>query len=195
MSPTLRPSPAFRSAVTMQSGKYTGFVPDLQRRTLMNIMMAVSTLVTAAPIILGFFKYITPPQEGDPILGSTAGDKNGDPILVSNWLKTHKPEERDLVQGLSGAATWLITTSDGLKDFGINAICTHLGCVVPWVPARNRFCCPCHGSQYDENGMVVRGPAPLSLPLVHVNVANDNVLIKNWTETDFRMDAKPWWIK
>ena len=37
---------------------------------------------------------------------------------------------------------------------GVNAVCTHLGCVVPWNKAANKFMCPCHGSQYDKNGKV-----------------------------------------
>jgi cytochrome b6-f complex iron-sulfur subunit len=48
-----------------------------------------------------------------------------------------------------------------LATYGINAVCTHLGCVVPWNAAENKFLCPCHGSQYNNQGKVVRGPAPL----------------------------------
>ena len=40
---------------------------------------------------------------------------------------------------------------------------------------------------------MVRGPAPLSLALAHVNVENDNVFVSQWSETDFRTDEKPWW--
>lgn len=54
--------------------------------------------------------------------------------------------------------------------------------------------CPCHGSQYDENGKVVRGPAPLSLALAHVEENSDGkVVLKAWTETDFRTGEDPWW--
>jgi len=32
-----------------------------------------------------------------------------------------------------GDATYLIVNDDGtLANFGVNAVCTHLGCVVPW---------------------------------------------------------------
>jgi len=48
---------------------------------------------------------------------------------------------------------------DGL--FCISSICTHLGCNVRHVGTG--FECPCHGSQYDENGRVIHGPAPKSL--------------------------------
>jgi cytochrome b6-f complex iron-sulfur subunit len=71
---------------------------------------------------------------------------------------------------LKGDATYLVSNETGVKDFGINAVCTHLGCVVPWNKAENKFMCPCHGSQYNSDGKVVRGPAPLSLAIAHVNV-------------------------
>jgi len=54
-----------------------------------------------------------------------------------------------------GDATYLVTKEDGtLEPFGVNAVCTHLGCVVPWNKSANKFACPCHGSQYDKNGKV-----------------------------------------
>jgi Rieske Fe-S protein len=63
---------------------------------------------------------------------------------------------------LQGDPTYLVVESDKtLATYGINAVCTHLGCVVPWNAAENKFLCPCHGSQYNNQGKVVRGPAPL----------------------------------
>lgn len=33
-----------------------------------------------------------------------------------------------------GDPTYLVVNQDGaIESFGINAVCTHLGCVVPWV--------------------------------------------------------------
>lgn len=63
---------------------------------------------------------------------------------------------------LQGDPTYLVVEKDRtLATYGINAVCTHLGCVVPWNTAEKKFICPCHGSQYNEQGRVVRGPAPL----------------------------------
>lgn len=54
-----------------------------------------------------------------------------------------------------GDATYLVVTEDKkVQDYGIVAVCTHLGCVVPWNKAENKFMCPCHGSQYDFTGKV-----------------------------------------
>lgn len=49
----------------------------------------------------------------------------------------------------------------GNKLAAISLICTHLGCTVARVTTG--FLCPCHGSQYDEDGIVVGGPAPKTL--------------------------------
>ena len=69
------------------------------------------------------------------------------------------PPPRARVQG---DPTYLVVEQDKtLATYGINAVCTHLGCVVPWNGAENKFICPCHGSQYNNQGKVVRGPAPL----------------------------------
>lgn len=59
-----------------------------------------------------------------------------------------------------------------LATYGINAVCTHLGCVVPWNKAENKFLCPCHGSQYNNQGRVVRGPAPLVIITSTHNIRN-----------------------
>lgn len=72
-------------------------------------------------------------------------------------------------------------------------VCTHLGCVVPWSEANNKFICPCHGSQYDEEGSVVRGPAPLPLALAHVDVQDNKVRLGLWSEVDFRTGEPGWW--
>jgi len=193
----IRPSVTPRSVVaTRSTGEYTGFVPDMQRRTLMNLVVVAAAGVPASVLLGGYLLYFVPVSKGGGGGAEACGDEKSNPVSLATWVKNHKFNDRDLVQGLNGDVTYLISTEDGIKDFAISAVCTHLGCVVPWVRAANKFCCPCHGSQYDENGKVVRGPAPLSLALAHTVIQGDgNVAVSPWTETDFRTGEKPWWGK
>jgi cytochrome b6-f complex iron-sulfur subunit len=117
----------------------------------------------------------------------------GKDISASSYLASHAGGERSLAQGLKGDPTYIVVEDNAIADYGINAVCTHLGCVVPWNAGENKFICPCHGSQYNSAGKVVRGPAPLSLPLVHASVEDDKITFTPWTETDFRTGEKPWW--
>ena len=42
-------------------------------------------------------------------------------------------------------------------------ICPHLGCRYSWVDGQNRFICPCHGSEFTNEGSHIAGPAPRGL--------------------------------
>lgn len=54
-------------------------------------------------------------------------------------------------------------------------VCTHLGCV----PNRsdNGWSCPCHGSQYDHSGRILKGPAPRNLELPPYEFLSDSKII------------------
>jgi len=177
----------------LAGGEYTGFVPDMQRRQLMNFVVVASAAVPVSVLLGGYLYYFYPVVDGGAGGATPCGDVDGNPVTLEGWVKSHKDNERELVQGLKGDPYYIISTADGVKDFALNSICTHLGCVVPWSKSANRFCCPCHGSQYDENGKVVRGPAPLSLALAHLETTGGKLAVSPWKEQDFRTGTDPWW--
>lgn len=61
--------------------------------------------------------------------------------------------------------------------FAISAVCTHLGCVVK--RRDDGFDCPCHGSTFDAQGHVTRGPAPSPLGWLHIAQGPDGQLVVN----------------
>jgi len=179
----------------MQASSDT-FVPDMDRRNIMNGILLGSVGTVVLGLGVPYAAFFVPPSSGGGGGGTAALDALGNEITEASWLATHQAGDRSLVQGLKGDATYLIVNdAKEIESYALNAVCTHLGCVVPWNKAENKFKCPCHGSQYDKRGKVIRGPAPLSLALAHVELSGDNkeILLKTWTETDFRTNTAPWW--
>ena len=72
------------------------------------------------------------------------------------------------------------STGGQLAQQGIIAIyqvCTHLGCLIPFQAAENRFICPCHGSTFERNSQWVRGPAGRNLDQFVVEVGGDGTIV------------------
>jgi len=173
------------------------FYIDQERRNIMNLILVGSAAVTVGGLAVPYILFFVPPGSGGGSGGTPAKDALGNELIETEYLASHKPGDHSLAQGLKGDATYLIVKDDGkLEEYGLNAVCTHLGCVVPWSAANNKFMCPCHGSQYAPTGAVVRGPAPLPLALAHIEIeeSQGTILFNTWSETDFRTDGKPWWI-
>jgi Rieske Fe-S protein len=57
----------------------------------------------------------------------------------------------------------------------LSLLCTHLGCTVE--ESSDGFLCPCHGSRYDVEGAVERGPAKEPLRRLRTEVTADARLV------------------
>ncbi len=57
----------------------------------------------------------------------------------------------------------------------LSSKCTHRGCKVAFKADLNKFQCPCHKSEYDTNGNVIKGPAKKALQKYTVNI-KDSIL-------------------
>ncbi len=57
----------------------------------------------------------------------------------------------------------------------LSLVCTHLGCTVE--QNADGFACPCHGSRYNTDGLVQRGPALKSLHPLRIEITKEETLI------------------
>lgn len=71
-----------------------------------------------------------------------------------------------------------ILVHSGTAVFALSLVCTHLGCLVDWSPARRQLVCPCHGAAFDLEGNVLEGPPPRPLATMTVSVEGDRVLVR-----------------
>lgn len=109
----------------------------------------VTGCVAIAAASVGFlastFRFLVPNVLYEPSRRVTVGSPDQYPQGSITFL----PEQR----------CFLFHGADGF--YAISSVCTHLGCNVKHVVGG--FACPCHGSRFDDNGRVVRGPAPQPL--------------------------------
>lgn len=67
---------------------------------------------------------------------------------------------------------------DEYNDFvALSTRCMHLGCPVRYVPAAQRFICPCHGGVYNFRGEVDGGPPVRPLDRFYTRVRDNRVEI------------------
>ncbi|KAK6919479.1 hypothetical protein RJ641_015383 [Dillenia turbinata] len=138
----------------------------------MNWLVLGTVSLPTAGMVVPYASFFVPPGSGSAGEGTVAKDALGNDIFAAQWLKTHGPGDRTLTQGLKGS---------NFYQFGIRMYSAHTLVVL------------CHGSQYNNQGRVVRGPAPLSLALAHCDVDEGKVVFVPWVETDFRTGEAPWW--
>ncbi len=79
---------------------------------------------------------------------------------------------------------WVIRDDTGV--YALWSRCTHLGCTPNWFPADQRFRCPCHGSNFNNQGDVIAGPAPKPLWRCSVDVTPEGDLVIDKSQMENR---------
>lgn len=111
------------------------------------------------------------------------------PASSSGPIKFSLIAKRDLLQGRSfmvyRQGIWLIQDDQGW--YGLKNNCTHLGCRLNWDLSKKIFICPCHGSRFNLQGEVIKGPTsrPLSKPYLYVGW-KDEIWVDSQKEVDRR---------
>lgn len=62
---------------------------------------------------------------------------------------------------------------DDTGIYALSLICTHLGCTV--TVTEDALACPCHGSRFDRQGNVLKGPAGRPLERLKVELRGERV--------------------
>ena len=73
--------------------------------------------------------------------------------------------------------TIMVIRASGTDVVAVSAICTHAGCSMNFESGPEIVSCPCHGSQFGEDGRVLRGPATIPLRVYTATLANQIITI------------------
>lgn len=138
------------------------------RRDFLQIAGAIGGLVVLAGV-LGALGTISIPK------GTTSNSGNGT-TQTSTLPSGAIANEKDLQVGVpvyfdypsSGYPSMLLKRSDG-PMIALSMLCTHVCCQCQYVNSATEIACPCHGSLFDLNGNVMRGPAASNLPTIQLS--------------------------
>lgn len=107
-----------------------------------------------------FLWFLTPPRRADEFGGMVnIGPINALPPV--NAAPVHHPRGR----------FWLVHDENGIS--ALHSSCTHLECLFNWDTEKKVFVCPCHGSEFDRSGRVLRGPALKDLSRFPLQIIDD----------------------
>ena len=98
-----------------------------------------------------------PPPSGTITTNETRASMLAQPV---GTVRDYRTSDITCPGGGSYKGFWLIRDAGGI--YALSAKCTHEGTRINQVGASS-FGCTCHGSQYDFNGGVTRGPATVAL--------------------------------
>ena len=70
------------------------FVPDMQRRSIMNLVLLGGAAVPVGWLGGGLIYFFVPPSKGGGGGGLAALDANGDQVKLKNWKAAHQPGDR-----------------------------------------------------------------------------------------------------
>ncbi len=120
-----------------------------RRKFLSKITLGWIALVLI-PVIYGIVKFFSTEK---PV-------ETGELQKVCPVSEVPADSARIFREGKKGVAV----VKDSAGDIRVfSAVCTHLGCIIGYDSAKRIFHCPCHGSEFDLNGINVTGPAPKPL--------------------------------
>lgn len=144
----------------IQTGFQTG------RRSFLNFLSGLVLLTGLGVAVKTVFQYLWPSPEiigGGSAGGITTIPLNEIPVGGSKTVR-HQGKPHVVVRQPTGI-------------YAVNAVCTHLGCIVYWDKDKKQLACPCHAAFFALNGAVLMGPPPSPLPVAQVKIVGEQIIL------------------
>ncbi len=132
---------------------------DLSRRAFLLMLLGLASSLGLVSLAGPILRYLYPVKLAVV-----------EPKLKVAQLASLKPLGEAVQFDYLDTPSALILTADG-KPKAFSLVCTHLGCIVKWMPKDKEFFCPCHAGRFGPDGKVLGGPPPR--PLQEYQVVNE----------------------
>lgn len=129
---------------------------EVTRREFNRFLMGASIAAAASTGLLSIWTMLRPVNNGSP-----------SPIIALDDLPVGSSH---IFAYPSANDPAIVIRPDGDTVLGFSQRCTHLGCVVYWVPGDRRLECPCHEGAFSLEGEPVKGPPDRPLGRIDVEV-------------------------
>jgi len=143
---------------TINSANITEPPPDRKRRSFLIAMIYGVPLAIAGTLApsIGIYLFKKPKTQsaGWADAGDISGLQTGTPRQIA-----YEQVEVDGWKTYTQTTTAWVILDNKRSVTAFSPLCTHLGCAYHWQAEHKSFECPCHGSKFDLQGKVVKGPA------------------------------------
>lgn len=134
-----------------------------RRRTFLGILLAGIGAVLTGAGLYPVYRFLAPGQ-GQDTLDQVSVARELVPLGGAHFIN------------FRGRPAVILQIRPG-QFTAFSAVCTHLGCVVQWQTAEQRFLCPCHAGLFSAEGAVLGGPPPRPLEKLAVTLQDDLILV------------------
>ena len=135
------------------------------RRSFLVMLLGVGAAGVGAVLSIPLVRFALHPllRVTTPISWSPVGKIEEFASITAPVKRLVTVEQRDGWRKIvSEKPVYVVKTEKG--ELGIlSAVCTHLGCSVPWNERKGEFVCPCHNASFGQDGNLQGGPAPRSM--------------------------------
>jgi nitrite reductase/ring-hydroxylating ferredoxin subunit len=152
--------PANDNAKTSFKGSVGGAEELISRRRLLWVVRTSAGVLVVGAAFPGYGNRTGTPPSGPVSAGNVAALPVGAMLVLSNIVIN------------------IVIAPDATGVYAMSAICAHAGCFLDDASTTIAagLYCPCHGSSFDGDGVVIGGPARAALQHYAVMVAADGSL-------------------
>ena len=144
--------------------------PISRQKVLLGAGLGLVTAVVAACSTYGK----KPEAAGESSTTTAAAPASGDPTAPAAKAIA---KTTDVPVGSGVIVDKVVVTQPTAGVFkGFSSTCTHKGCAVDKI-ADGTIDCPCHGSKFNLDGTVAKGPADKPLAVENITVQGDSIVL------------------